>query len=145
MSSVFCTFRIQGKLFGVDVSNVQEVLRAQHLTPIPQAPSVFAGLMNLRGQIVLVIEPKHLLCADAKYQSPQPMFVVLRSNEGPLAIRVDEIGEVVTANPSAFEAIPREDGRGIIASAYKLPRELLLLLNPEAFYTLNTNSKEELN
>ena len=52
----FCTFFIDGFFYGVEVGKVQEVLRPQEMTPVPLAPAVVMGLINLRGQIVPAID-----------------------------------------------------------------------------------------
>ena len=54
--SQYCTFSLDGHVFGVPVSSVQEVLRSQDLTTVPLAPTEIAGLLNLRGQIVTSLE-----------------------------------------------------------------------------------------
>ena len=55
-SQQFCTFLLDGFLFGVPVPQVQEVIRSQQMTPIPLAPGAVEGLINLRGQIVVAID-----------------------------------------------------------------------------------------
>ena len=52
----FCTFFLDDRFFGVDVEKVQEVIRYQLITPVPLAPPVVRGLINLRGQIVTAID-----------------------------------------------------------------------------------------
>ena len=52
MSSRMVTFTLDGRLYGVDVDAVQEVLRGQTRTRIPLAPGTLAGLINLRGQVL---------------------------------------------------------------------------------------------
>ena len=52
----FCSFRLERHSFGIEVSRVQEVLRAARMTPVPLAPAGLAGLINLRGQVVTVAE-----------------------------------------------------------------------------------------
>ena len=51
-----CTFFLDGLFFGVEVLQVQEVIRYQEMTEVPLAPSVISGLINLRGQIVTAID-----------------------------------------------------------------------------------------
>ncbi len=60
-SGQFSTFFVADLFFGVDVLNVQEVLRYQQMTPVPQAPGVIEGLINLRGQIVTAIDMRRRL------------------------------------------------------------------------------------
>ena len=52
----FCTFYLDSGLFGIEVLQVQEVIRDQVTTPVPLANSVVSGLMNLRGSIVSCID-----------------------------------------------------------------------------------------
>ncbi|MEA5623593.1 chemotaxis protein CheW [Nostoc sp. UHCC 0251] len=51
-----CTFFLQGVYFGIDVQHVQEVIRPQAITRVPLAPPDICGLINLRGQIITVID-----------------------------------------------------------------------------------------
>jgi len=54
-SRQYATFFVDGLFFGVEVLQVQEVLRYQEMTPVPLAPEVIEGLINLRGQIVTAV------------------------------------------------------------------------------------------
>ncbi len=56
MSRQFATFTLDGARYGVDVLRVQEALRAHTRTPVPLAPPGIAGLVNLRGQVVMTID-----------------------------------------------------------------------------------------
>ena len=61
MSEQYCSFTLDGLLFGVVVEKVQEVLRYQEMTRVPLAPPVVCGLINLRGQIVPAIDLRRRL------------------------------------------------------------------------------------
>ncbi len=52
----FCTFYVDGLLFGIDVQHVQEVILNQPMTRVPLMPEVLRGLINLRGQIIPAID-----------------------------------------------------------------------------------------
>src|ERR1700710_1738635 len=90
-----CTFYVQGLFFGVEVEKVQEVIRYQEMTRIPLSPPVIAGLINLRGQIVTAIDLRHQLALEARTGEQLPMNVVIRREDGPISLLVDEIGDVV--------------------------------------------------
>jgi purine-binding chemotaxis protein CheW len=62
----YCTFELGDLLLGIEVSRVQEVLRGLPVTPVPLAPAEVTGLMNLRGQIVLVIDLRRRLDMEAR-------------------------------------------------------------------------------
>jgi purine-binding chemotaxis protein CheW len=61
MATQLCTFYVGPLFLGIEVSQVQEVLRKQEMTRVPLAPPAVAGLINLRGQIVYAIELRHCL------------------------------------------------------------------------------------
>lgn len=138
-----CTFYLDGLFFGVDVRRVQEVLRFQRMTPVPLAPPVVRGLINLRGQIVTALDLRRRLDLTDRPADRQPMNIVVRSDEGPVSLLVDEIGEVVDVDDSAFEPPPETlqgPARQLIPGAYKLASRLLLILDTD-----RTISASELN
>ena len=103
----FCTFYIQGLLFGVEVKTVQEVIRHQEMTGIPLAPEVVAGLINLRGQIVTAIDLRRRLGVRDRLADELPMNVVVRTADGAVSLLVDEIGDVVEVEEKDFEEAAR--------------------------------------
>lgn len=60
-SQQFCTFFLEGSLFGVPVPQVQEVIRFHEMTRVPLAPDVVEGMINLRGQIVIAVDLRRKL------------------------------------------------------------------------------------
>ena len=57
----FCTFYLNHLLFGVESQKIQEVATYRELRPVPLAPAVVSGLMNLRGQVVVALELRRQL------------------------------------------------------------------------------------
>jgi len=134
-----CTFLLDGLLFGVEVMNVQEVIRYKEMTTIPLASSVIRGLINLRGQIVTAIDMRARLGLPALSSVAQPMNVVLRTSDGVVSLVVDEIGDVLELADGEFERPPETLAgvfRDVVAGIYKLDGRLLLLLNVERIITL---------
>ena len=70
MSEQLATFTLCGHTYGVPVSRVQEVLKGQLSTPVPLAPDAVAGLMNLRGEVVLVIDLRARLSLPERGRRP---------------------------------------------------------------------------
>ena len=52
----WATFKLDKELYGIDVMSVQEVLRYTEITPVPGAPHFVLGIINLRGNVVTIIE-----------------------------------------------------------------------------------------
>jgi purine-binding chemotaxis protein CheW len=133
-SQQFCTFLLEGSLFGVPVPQVQEVIRVQPMTPVPLAPPAVEGMINLRGQIVLAIDLRRRLSLGERSAGELPMNVVMRTPDGAVSLLVDEIGDVVEVDQSTFEAPPetlRGPVRSMILGVHKLEHKLLHLLNTE--------------
>jgi purine-binding chemotaxis protein CheW len=129
-----CTFYLDGLYFGVDVLKVQEVIRYQDLTRVPLAPPVVRGLINLRGQIVTAIDLRKRLELADRSAGEQPVNVVVQTDDGAVSLLVDEIGEVLDVQESAFQLPPetlRGVARDLIRGAYKLPERLLLVLDTD--------------
>lgn len=128
----FCTFTLERFTFGLEVHAIQEVLRAQPLTPVPLAPSVVRGLINLRGQIVAAIDLRTRLGLPARDTENPPMNVIVRTPEGAVSLLVDEIGDVLDVDPAVHEAPPETldaTARELVSGVFKLPDRLLLILD----------------
>lgn len=134
-SSQFSTFFVADLFFGVDVLHVQEVLRAQPMTSVPQAPDVIEGLINLRGQIVTAIDMRRRLLLPARaVDNPGSMNIVVRTADGAVSLLVDEIGDVLGMDASEYERPPDNlapAAKDLIRGVYKLKDRLLLVLDEE--------------
>ncbi len=136
----FCTFHVDDLYLGVEVVQVQEVLRFQDMTHVPTAPAAVDGLINLRGQIVPAIDLRTCLGLPPRPEGQRPMNVVVRLEDGACSLLVDEIGDVVEVEADTFEAPPQnlaEAARGLIRGVYKMDGSLLLILDTEAALALD--------
>ena len=137
----FCTFTLDSHLYGVEVKQVQEVIRFQEMTRIPLSSPVVKGLINLRGQIVTAIDLRRRLGLDDRDPEALPMNVVVRQDDEAVSFLVDEIGDVVEVDDAVFER-PPETLRGaaleLICGAYKLEDGLLLVLDTDKAVDLSS-------
>lgn len=126
------TFHVGKYLFGVDVALVQEVVRLQSITPVPLAQPEIAGLINLRGEVLTAIDLRVRLGMAPLEVDRDPVNVVIRVDEEPVSLLVDEIGGVLEVSQVPFENTPTtvsERLRDLLLGAYTLPDRLLLALN----------------
>jgi len=131
MTRQYTTFYLEGLFFGVETVKVQEVLKYQPTTPVPLAPGVVGGLINLRGQIVTSIDLRRRLELSDRPADKAPLNVVVRGEDGAVSLLVDEIGDVIEVNPELHESPPEntpEKVRETLQGVYKLPDRLLLAL-----------------
>jgi len=128
----FVTMRLDGQLFGISVMAVQDVLRKQPISPVPLAPHIVAGYLNLRGRIVTAIDMRKRLGMGEFPQPEKMMKVVVEFQHELFAFMVDRVGDVLTLEMSQLEKSPSnmdEKWRGVSAGVFKLDKELLVILD----------------
>jgi len=132
---ILCTFYLGDLYFGIDVRGVQEVMSNHELTPVPLAPEVITGLMNVRGQIIPAVDLRCRLELERRDDDqPAPMNVVLQTDDGPVSLLVDRIGDVMEVDEQQFETPPETVtgvARDLIVGTYKLEGQLLLELDTD--------------
>lgn len=146
----YATFRLDDHLFGIDVLLVREINQYMVITPVPLSTSSVRGLINLRGQIVTVVDLGVLLGLEPRQIDRNTHSLVLKTHEdlGALRIRfgnqeldgpvdtvgllVDTVGDVVDVDENEMEPPPANvgdiDGQ-FLSGVIKLDTELLVLLN----------------
>ncbi|MFQ5649170.1 MAG: chemotaxis protein CheW [bacterium] len=138
----YATFRLGKEFFGVEVLHVQEILKAQEMTPIPLAPNYVSGLINLRGQIVTAIDLGVRISERHEPAKPKSMNLVVNSSDGVVSLLVDEIGDVLDVEkrlmeppPPTLHSIKSEYLKGVC----KLEGELLLILDVDQILAIDKN------
>lgn len=126
------TFFVNRKHFGVEVLRVQEIIRALPTTRVPLAGETIRGLLNLRGQIVTSIDLRKRLGYPPAEEGAEHMNLIVNTEDGPVSLTFDSIGEVVQVPPQFIEEPPAnlETARsGYLIGVCKLETGLLLLLD----------------
>lgn len=101
----FAVIKLQGELFGVDLDTIHEFTEIQTITPIPCCPPHIVGNMNLRGEVVTLIDISTVLnLANNGLQKHQAMLIHL--DQLVAGIAVDEVLDVVYINPRDIQPIP---------------------------------------
>lgn len=135
-----CTFFLNKIYFGIDVLQVQEVIRFTEITPVPLAPLDILGLINLRGRIVTIIDIKSRLeMNQANNINLEDNYnIILNNNSELVSLIVDDIGDVVEVADSEFHPPPatlKGKMRSLLHGTYKLQDKFLLILNVEKILT----------
>lgn len=131
-SGLYATFHIDQAFYGVPIEDVQEVLFSQPLSEVPLAPPAVAGLLNLRGRIVTVIDLKRLLHGQGAQD--EAMNMVIRLDNDEVSLLIDRIGDVMRVDAAAVEATPptlQGLARDFIHGVLPLQGDLLLLLDTQ--------------
>ena len=136
------TFHVGQYLFGVEVSLVQEIVRLQTITPVPLSGREIAGLINLRGEVLTAVDLRSRLGLPPPENDRDPINVVVRVDEEPVSLLVDEIGGVQEVSAVPFEATPTTVDahvRHLLLGAYTLPDRLLLSLDARKVLAIAEN------
>jgi purine-binding chemotaxis protein CheW len=89
-------FETRGRLYGIDVLQIREIVRCQEVTPLPRAPELIEGVIDLRGVVIPVIDLGHALCSEPADQGPGSRIAVLEVDGMVLGLRVDAAVDVIS-------------------------------------------------
>lgn len=127
---VLC-FTLGAEEFAIPLLTVKEVLAVPQFTPIPQAPEHFAGMMNLRGTIISVIDLRKKLGVNATKKAEEAIIICdLQTVQ--IGVIVDSVSSVVT--PKVEDLLPRPPfeskvGNQYIQGVYRRGEKLILMLD----------------
>jgi len=99
-------FNLADEEYAVDITHVQEVIRVQKITPVPQMPDFALGVINIRGSIVSVFDLRRLFGLPERPLDDQSKLLVLRAGNDAFSIVVDRILENVKLEDSNIDAAP---------------------------------------
>lgn len=100
------TFKLADETYGIDVMHVQEVLRISEIAPVPGAPAYVLGIINLRGNVVTVIDTRSRFGLPSAETDDSSRIVIIESEEMVVGILVDSVAEVVELNQSEIDSAP---------------------------------------
>ncbi len=126
------TFYIGDALCGMDILKIQEINKIMQMTKVPQAPDYVLGILNLRGQIVTIIDLGLKLGLGKTDMSQDPRNIIVNSAGGHVGLLVRKISDVVSADMAKRERAPA-NMRGIqgeyFTGVYKTETNLIGILN----------------
>ncbi|GAA0370384.1 chemotaxis protein CheW [Bowmanella denitrificans] len=126
------TFRLGDETYGINVMQVQEVLRYTEIAPVPGAPDYVLGIINLRGNVVTVIDTRARFGLDANEVSDNTRIVIIESDQQVVGILVDSVAEVVYLKSSEIDSAPNvgtEESAKFIQGVSNRDGELLILVD----------------
>ncbi|MGX2041262.1 chemotaxis protein CheW [Methylocaldum sp. MU1018] len=139
------TFRLGEETYGINVMQVQEVLRVSEIAPVPGAPDYVVGIINLRGNVVTVIDTRKRFGLLPKEPDDASRIVIIEAEDQVIGILVDSVAEVVELRGSEIESAPsvgNEESARYIQGVTSHGGELLILVDLNQF--LNDEDKAAL-
>lgn len=131
----WATFRLDDELYGVDVMQVQEVLRYVEITPVPGAADFILGIINLRGNVVTIIDTRDRFGMPHGEVSDSSRIVIIEAVGQVVGMLVDSVADVVYLRQSEIEKTPNvgnDDTAKFIQGVCNKNDVLLILIQLEA-------------
>ena len=128
------TFKLDNETYGINVMRVQEVLRYTEIAPVPGAPSYVLGIINLRGNVVTVIDTRQRFGLMNAEISDNTRIVIIEADKQVVGIMVYSVAEVVYLRQSEIETAPNvgnEESAKFIQGVCNKNNELLILVELE--------------
>ncbi|MFC6439389.1 chemotaxis protein CheW [Bowmanella sp. JS7-9] len=126
------TYRLGEETYGINVMQVQEVLRHTEIAPVPGAPDYVLGIINLRGNVVTVIDTRSRFGLPPAEVTDNSRIVIIESEQQVVGILVDSVAEVVYLRSSEIDSAPNvgtEESAKFIQGVSNRDGELLILVD----------------
>lgn len=126
------TFKLGDETYGINVMQVQEVLRYSEIAPVPGAPDYVIGIVNLRGNVVTVIDTRTRFGLMPSEVTDNSRIVIIEADKQVVGILVDSVAEVVYLKSSEIDSAPNvgtEESAKFIQGVSNRDDELLILVD----------------
>ncbi|SQD80613.1 chemotaxis protein CheW [Moritella yayanosii] len=130
------TFKLENEIYGINVMQVQEVLRYTEIAPVPGAPNYVIGIINLRGNVVTVIDTRVRFGLMPSEVSENSRIVIIEADKQVIGILVDGVAEVVYLRSSEIDMAPSvgtDESAQFIQGVSNRDGELLILVDLNKF------------
>ncbi|MBN1376631.1 MAG: chemotaxis protein CheW [Dehalococcoidia bacterium] len=125
-------FDLASEHYGVDISDVREIMRMQNITKVPGAVSYVEGVINLRGKVLPVLDLRKRLGLKVAEQSEESRIVVVDIADGEVGVIVDAVTEVLRVPNSSIEppsSMVAQGNSDYLRGIAKLTGRLIILLD----------------
>jgi purine-binding chemotaxis protein CheW len=126
------TYKLEEETYGINVMQVQEVLRYTEIAPVPGAPAYVLGIINLRGNVVTVIDTRARFGLASAEVTDNSRIVIIEAEKQVIGILVDSVAEVVYLRSSEIDSAPNigtEESAKFIQGVSNREGELLILVD----------------
>jgi purine-binding chemotaxis protein CheW len=128
----YISFQLAGETYGINVMQVREVLRYTEIAPVPGAPHYVLGIINLRGNVVTVVDARCRFGLPQGETSENSRIVIIEADSRVVGLLVDSVAEVVYVKRSEIESTPKvgsDETANYIHGVCNRDDELLILID----------------
>ena len=106
MNKQFVVFKLDEQFYGIDIQTVQIIERMKSIMRVPKAPTCVKGVMNLRGEIIPVVDMRAKFDLEVKEYDDDTRIIIVKIEEDMVGIIVDQVREVIELSKDQIEAVP---------------------------------------
>ncbi len=129
----YLTFTLHGQCYGVPIATVREINRLTAISPVPQVPAYVAGVMNLRGKVVPVVDLNKRFGFREGIRTKETCVIVIEGVTGHVGTIVDSVSGVVDLAAVAIEPAPpvgQQQGETFVIGIGKADDRVIILVDP---------------
>lgn len=132
----YIVVNIGNEQYGININNVDNIVRMQKITRVPKAQPFFVGVINLRGEVLPVMSlRKKFELPDDEYTDSTRIIIIKMEQQGMVGFIVDSVKEVITLEDNEIEkgsVTASDEGNAYVSGVGKLPNGLVSLMNLNA-------------
>jgi len=127
----FITFTLDNEVYAVPIQTIEEIIGLQEISLLPNVPDFIKGVINLRGEIVPIMDLRLKFGLDAKEYTPFTVFLIVRVDERLMGMVVDNVADVLVIEPSKVQKKPSFSAKistSFINGVYKDSQDDLVII-----------------
>lgn len=127
LKDMYLTFRLGNEDYGIEIRYVTEIVGMQKITEVPDMPSFVKGVVNLRGQVIPVLDMRIRFHMEPREYDERTCIVVVNINGAQVGLVVDTVNEVRNIDEEQVSQPPRDSAQ-YIQGMGKVSEEVIILL-----------------
>ncbi len=139
----YIVVNIGDEQYGININNVDNIVRMQKITRVPKAQPFFVGVINLRGEILPVMSLRRKFELEDDVYTDSTRIIIIKIEQGMIGFIVDSVKEVITLEECDIEkgnVTAVEEGNAYVSGVGKLSNGLVSLMNLQAVIVEKENA-----
>ena len=131
MSIQFCSFWCNNKLYGINIMHIREIIKPLEITPVFHAAKFVKGLVNVRGEIQLIIDLTSIFIGDYSPLEDEERIILFKNTVGEnFGILVQKIDDIIAVQEDFIDVYKGNESSDICSGIYKVGDQLMVIIDP---------------
>ncbi len=143
--SQWVTFSLDNEIFGINVMQIQEVLRYTEIAPVPGATHYILGIINLRGNVVTVVDGRRKLNLPEVENIKSSRIIIIEVENQVLGLLADSVSEVIEIKDEKIEVVDNDEfsPQSYIHGVCQVDENLLILMDVKSLFKEELNNQDD--